>query len=272
MYLLIDYRERDFIKRLSDICVVENDIVQVATVNNCEVQFRITNLPVGDFIITEDLELTNNPNGLRLVIERKTIGDLCSSITDGRFREQKTRLLQSVDDTTKICYMIQGSKRSARMSQTVIIGAITNLLFRHNYRVLQTENDTDTFQTVVLLYKKWLTDAFTTDTVTNNVKLISKSDRMNTDRFIHQLCLVPGVSVTVAEAIKMYLMCPSTEPTESDLELHKSELVPSLKTLIHIYDGLPCDQRESYFSNVKVTSTRKIGPALSKKIYMYFYT
>lgn len=265
MYLLIDYRETDFIKRLSEICIVTNDMVQVATINNCEVTFRVTNLPVGDFIITEDSDFTNNPSALRLVIERKSISDLCSSITDGRFREQKLRLLQSVDDCSKICYMIQGSKQSARMSQTVVGGAITNLIFKHNYRVIQTENAVDTFQTVVLLYKKWLTNAFVQDTlVTSNVKLIRRSESEKSNRFINQLCLVSGVSVTVAKAISESILNKDTADT--------ADTNVSLKRLIDLYNGLDESDRETYFADVKISATRRVGPALSKKIYMYFCT
>ena len=103
MYLLIDYREQDFIKKLSEFTFIENDVLKTITINNKDIHFKITNLIVGDFIIKESLE---NDNSIKVVIERKSIQDLNSSIKDNRFREQKSRLLESIGDPLKICYLI----------------------------------------------------------------------------------------------------------------------------------------------------------------------
>jgi hypothetical protein len=51
MYLLIDYREQDFIKKLSEFTFIENDVLKTITINNKDVHFKITNLIVGDYII-----------------------------------------------------------------------------------------------------------------------------------------------------------------------------------------------------------------------------
>ena len=41
-----------------------------------------------------------------LIIERKTIADLYASIVDGRYREQKARLIKS---GCRFCYLIEGN-------------------------------------------------------------------------------------------------------------------------------------------------------------------
>jgi len=46
---------------------------------------EVKNLDIGDIIIYN--------GSYKLIIERKTINDLVSSIKDGRYREQKMRLL-----------------------------------------------------------------------------------------------------------------------------------------------------------------------------------
>ena len=42
-----------------------------------------------------------------IVIERKSVKDLCSSIVDGRMSEQRNRLIESIQDTNKIIYIIK---------------------------------------------------------------------------------------------------------------------------------------------------------------------
>jgi ERCC4-type nuclease len=288
MYLLIDYREKDFIKKLSEITVVSNETVSTVIINNCQVQFKITNLPIADFIITTNHELNNNAENyidtIKVAIERKSINDLCSSITDGRFREQKTRLLVSIGDTSKICYFIEGSKSKARMSNTIINGAILNLIYKHKYTVVSTENKDDTFFTIVCLYKKWLNNEYelikenqlntnqSHTQVQNNepMKLLKRSDKINSDKFIHQLCLVPGISVSIANVIYSYIKLNNNE-VNNEVNVQKSI---TLKTLIDIYNKLSEEESELYFASVIVSEknnrVRKVGPALSKKIYSYF--
>ena len=156
MFLLVDYRENDYIKRLSEYCEIVNDQIIQTNIMNIDITFKITSLPIADYIILQDI---NDNNTIQLAIERKSIKDLCSSITDGRFREQKQRLLDSINDNNKICYLIEGSvvknDRDIKnnLSNTIINGSLLNLLFKHEYKTIQTENKQDTFNMILLLYK-----------------------------------------------------------------------------------------------------------------------
>ena len=59
----------------------------------------LDNLHLGDIVITY--------MDLKLIIERKTIDDLASSIRDGRLREQKIRLIKNYP-RKNIIYIIEG--------------------------------------------------------------------------------------------------------------------------------------------------------------------
>ena len=59
------------------------------------------NLEIGDIIIY----INEKPT---ILIERKTVKDLASSITDGRLREQKFRISSSSIPKDKIIYLIEG--------------------------------------------------------------------------------------------------------------------------------------------------------------------
>jgi ERCC4-type nuclease len=268
MYLLIDYREQDFIKRVSELYIksqdlnketnteiLTDDVISINILNTC-VYCKITSLPIGDFIIQENVDDTNT---IKMIIERKNIKDLCSSITDGRFREQKQRLLDSINDPDKICYLIEGNKQVSNLSlsDTIINGSILNLLFKHKYHLIQSENKLDTFNIIVLLYKKYKNGDFKeSQNKVSSIKLLKRSDKITENKMIHQLCLIPGVSQKIAQTITNY---PLT----------------SIKCLIDLYNTLE-DQtkKEMLLSELIIDETnkkpRKIGKALSKKIYEYF--
>jgi len=67
-------------------------------------------LPVGDFLwIARPLDRDLHSDGdivLDHIIERKTVKDLCASIVDGRYREQRFRLSKS--NVRSIAYLIEG--------------------------------------------------------------------------------------------------------------------------------------------------------------------
>ena len=60
---------------------------------------QLKQLPLGDILIQH--------NDIEVVIERKTITDLASSIRDGRLREQKIRLIHNYSKRN-IIYIIEG--------------------------------------------------------------------------------------------------------------------------------------------------------------------
>ena len=101
-----------------------------------------TALTVGDFLFKgkqDDIP--------RLIIERKSISDLLCSIKDGRFREQRTRLMET---NVKIIYIIEGNIISDKLIQ----GALENLALRHNICIIPTANEQQTIQVIKSLYNK----------------------------------------------------------------------------------------------------------------------
>ena len=140
LLLEIDYREHDIIKLFK---------------NEKDINTKVCKLIIGDFII-------KNENGdILFVIERKSIKDLCASILDGRMDEQRSRLLESIQDPSKIVYIIEGKKSEAfihgsspGVTKKSINSSILNLIFKHNYRVVFTDSKQDTVDNLVLLYTK----------------------------------------------------------------------------------------------------------------------
>ena len=228
MLLEIDYREREILESL----------------NGDDLKFTSKNLFIGDFIFK------NDNDEIILIVERKTFKDLCASIIDSRFREQKERLLESVPDPSKILYILEGSKRNLKgkgsLSKTIMDSAVQNLLFKHQFKVLFTESLDDTVDQLKMLYNKLykkMSEMNCSSVI--ETMLIKKSTKIIDNIYINQLSVIPGVSVGIARKI--------------------SDHYPSLFDLIKAY--MQSESPESLLTNIQVTDKRKLGKCLSKKIY-----
>jgi len=93
MIIKVDTRETDLLQHLnhqiSIIPVFKSIIIQTET------------LPIGDIIICDDIED-------KLIIERKSVSDLLSSIKDGRYEEQSYRLNGINHHNHNIIYLVEG--------------------------------------------------------------------------------------------------------------------------------------------------------------------
>ena len=86
MELNIDYREKSLLERFPNI--------------------QPKNLTLGDITIEKD--------GKEIIIlERKTVSDLASSICDGRYKEQSFRMNEHPTPNHNIMYIIEGSLDTA---------------------------------------------------------------------------------------------------------------------------------------------------------------
>lgn len=229
--LEIDYRERDIITLFENI---KEDIKTP--------RFKVCNLIIGDFIIKKEEDIL-------FVIERKSIKDLCASITDGRHTEQKNRLLESIQDPKKIIYIIEGKKsetfingNSPIVTKKSINSAILNLTFKHNYQVIFTESKQDTIDNIVLLYNKIKNNELE-PVVGSKINVIKKSDKINNNIFINMISVIPGVSEKIA------------------VKIH--EKYNTLNDLIKAYNLIENENDKKKM----LSEISKVGKVLSEKIY-----
>ena len=91
------------------------------------------------------------------IFERKTLQDLQASILDGRYKEQKARLLSNVSQKY-ITYIIEGdnilASNTYEKNKSMIQGAYLHTLFRDNIRILYTKNIEETTTLILLLSTK----------------------------------------------------------------------------------------------------------------------
>ena len=173
--------------------------------NDSAINYTTKNLLIGDFIIKTNEEIT-------YIIERKSILDLSASIIDGRFREQKQRLIESINNPSKIIYIIEGSKKNVKnLPKNTIDSAILNLVFKHGFNVIQTENIQDTYENISLLLIKCSEINHTSENKNNNVLIaLKRSSKIMQNIMVYMLSSIPGVSILIAEKIHEKYKCMKT--------------------------------------------------------------
>lgn len=134
MKLVIDYREKELIKQINQLVLFTPSFKKIEVVTE--------NLPIGDILI-QDQDDTNE-----LIIERKTIPDLLSSIKDGRYEEQSYRLNGIPHNNHNIIYLIEGDTNNKKFFQKIdkltFYSTILSLNFYKGFSVIKTQNMTET--------------------------------------------------------------------------------------------------------------------------------
>jgi len=216
MQVVIDCREHKIIQQLNATAAFEYDVKQ---------------LDIGDIHICDPE--TNNP---LCVIERKTISDLESSIVDGRYKEQKARMVGS---GFPILYIIEYTDVTRRS-----FGAIINTQVRDRIPMMYSSGVTETIKIINHLMTKEV--AFF---INNNEHVyegysavhIKKSKNITvSDIYVSQLAIIPGISRNIGNAIK--------------------QEYPSMSSLI-------CAFNASNTPATMLTSIKKVGTLLSKRIF-----
>lgn len=182
------------------ICKIDNrerDLIQLFQNNNVAIQSY--NLDIGDIQIHYVDE--NNEDYLLTIIERKTYDDLSTSIKDGRYKEQKNRILNSIPQNIRKIYLIEGNKNNFTLPQNILDGTITNTIIRDNIHIFISKNINDTYKFInnitknIHKYKDNIinnkNNILTSDVLINS----SKKSNMNSETcFINMMSGIPGIS------------------------------------------------------------------------------
>lgn len=188
-----------------------------------------------------------------LLIERKTINDLASSISDGRYHEQKSRLLSAKDQGINIIYLIEGIyEQNKYMTYETYKGCIFNTISRDQIPVYLTNNFEETIDFICELSKR-LPDNYNKSKKLQNytTKVIKKENLTPNICYINQLKQIPGISDEIANAIiKEYSTMPK---------------------LIQKYDDCIDNEEKSLLLSNIIINKRRLGDKLSHKIYSFFF-
>ena len=107
-----------------------------------DIEIVVEVLPLGDAIITNGVDD-------KVIIERKSLGDLASSIKDGRYEEQSYRLNGIEHHNHNIIYLIEGDMNRLnlfkdRVDKNMLYSAMVSLNHYKGFSVLRTSNIDET--------------------------------------------------------------------------------------------------------------------------------
>lgn len=167
----------------------------------------LENLDLGDI---QFLDLMSKE--VLIIIERKTLSDLSSSIKDGRYKEQKERLLHSMKSKVRKIMLIEGDNfDNFNMSKQTFNSVIINTMIRDNIHVHLSKNKDETIEfieNIIIQLPKYLEDLQKeiihneTKTYTNefSCKTSKKGNLTGDVCFRNMLSQIPGVSTNIATA------------------------------------------------------------------------
>jgi ERCC4-type nuclease len=244
--LIIDTREHA-LKR----CLGSGFTSKALTVGDIWIQ-RVELLPTGTSEAPQPAELAASVNGL--IFERKSLADMQASLFDGRWREQKARLLHVCHEhKMRPAYILEGSLSFPPSNLTVsaIRKLVNRLQFHHDIPVLWSETVDDTadlvktaleqFQADPTAFEKWSGESGAEKgAYWQTLSAVKKTNNDDPETFARQvLALCPGLSIQVADAIMK-----AAGPKLADV-FAKDE-----KTL----------------ADIKAPSGRRVGPAVAKRL------
>lgn len=200
-----------------------------------------------------------DPGRTLVLVERKSLADLAASISDGRYREQKARLLEAVggDQRARAVYVIEGGTLGgdpdrapvqSAVKADSLWGMIVNSTFRDRLSVLRTAS---TEETALLLVKIALLVATGNDdaksaAVAGLQKTPSAARKdLPGGLFACMLSQLPGCSLTRASAV-----------------------ATKFGSISALCLDLQADRvgTEKQIAELKADGSRRLGPALAARI------
>jgi crossover junction endonuclease MUS81 len=241
MELIIDNREKKIINQIT------------------KFKFSLKNLELGDYVYN----LNNNPY---IIIERKTVQDLAASIKDGRYREQKIRLLEEQQKGVKIIYLIEGNVhlKTSGIPSSTFFSVIINGMIRDNIYTYISKNIEESVKFIEKIYQqleKTKNEINSKNTEKLHEKLHENIENIDIEYasciksnkkenlthhvcYINQLSQIPGISTKIA-----------------------SSIVNKYPTMLKLINKLEIDEGD-LLEDHKI-GNRRIGKILSQRIFEY---
>ena len=243
MLLKIDCRENKLIPLVEDLVTSYN-----TTNSNNTITLETGNLNIGDIMIIDDSDKDNYKN--LLIIERKTINDLASSINDGRYTEQSFRLDKSSIHNHNIIYLIEGDIRQynggTRINKNTLYSSMVSLNTYKGFSLQRSFDINETaniiLQTVCKLiknkfktdfhYKNEIDESNESNSIAKSTEYIdvikhAKKSNINKDN-VNEIMLsqLPSVSINVSKTIMSKFKTMKNLITELDKD---SQVLDNLK-------------------------------------------
>jgi ERCC4-type nuclease len=269
MKLLIDNREPESIIKYINYL---NDLLED------KINIEIKSLDVGDYIFFDEIENKN-----MIIIERKSLSDLESSIKDGRYTEQSYRLTNIQDiHNHNIYYLIEGNISNYKNKKFIntIYSTLISLNYYKGFSVIKTLNNIETAESIFYFFCKILKEKkkngyylnFLSNNLDKNENNLDKNENNldkngpsndKTDSYLENIKIKKKENITLENINMLMLMqIPSVnyKSAKSILDTHKT-----IKNLvIELENNINC------LNNIKYQdSNRKINKTTIENIKNY---
>ncbi|XP_038831700.1 crossover junction endonuclease MUS81 [Salvelinus namaycush] len=285
----------DFIETTGGSTACKQELVKELQRNG--VTFDVRKLNVGDFLWVAKERVAPVSGQLRAppsrelvldyIIERKRMDDLCGSIIDGRFREQKFRLKRC--GLQKPIYLVEECGSAAAhlsLPETTLQQAIVNTQVVDGFFVKRVQDVKESVAYLTVM-TRYLTKLY------QNRTLVCRSRELEGDGQNEEECggreredpscslisfpefnqgAVKNKCQTVREVFARQLM--QISGLSGDKAVAILEHYSTLHSLLKAYEQCPSDtEREKLLSSIRYGKLkRNLGPALSRTVYQLYCT
>jgi crossover junction endonuclease MUS81 len=241
------------------------------------------NLAVGDIIIRY--------HEYEFILERKTIADLLSSIKDGRYKEQKIRLVSYMKEKMshrRIAYILEGDVFAessifySESDKNTVLGFLVSSNMRDNIPIFHAKDRHSTKSILEKLTYRLMKDTkdffpkaiqngggsassasseiqhppILDEPYTATIKMKKKENLNSSSWWLLSLTQIPGVSHSMAEMIII--------------------TYPTIESLISQYQNpdIPLTNKEMLLADIRISpsdTARKLGKVVSTRIYQFIF-
>ena len=289
---------------LGDIHIIEKDAS-----NNTTTTTATTATTTTATTKTATTATTTATNRIKYIIERKTIDDLIASLKDGRYKEQKLRVLSSLKtkpdlEQTEYLYLIEGNTVAYKDDiKKSYYGTYISLLLRDNIKIVKTDNLEETTRFLNRLIDRInlkndlkphsLKDANTNVGANTYLEAIKSKKKDNVTPSSCQslfLNVIPGISINIATKImEKYVTIgdlydeykkidslkegeggeKSSESNSDTLKKEGEKSKKANKLKKAKKVKTRVELKEELLKDIQIGSSRKLGGVLSKRVYNY---
>jgi crossover junction endonuclease MUS81 len=241
----------------------EKDLIKLFEIKEHKYNYTLENLDIGDI---QFVDATTNE--ILILIERKTLADLCASIKDGRYKEQKERMIHSIKKNIRKIILIEGTCMDQfTLPQSTYSSVIINTMIRDNIHIHICNNINETVQfieNIILQIPKYYSD-LQNEIILEQPKTFQNEYNCSTTKkenitqkicFRNMLSQIPGISNSIASVfVEKY------GNMENFINTVKTNGNNDKKSIIKLIGS------EQHGKN-----NRKVGDKTGEKIYLFLFS
>ncbi|KAK8620868.1 hypothetical protein V6N13_067329 [Hibiscus sabdariffa] len=229
-----------------------------------KIKINVRRLPIGDGIWIARHKHLSGEYVLDFIVERKNVNDLCSSIRDNRYRDQKLRLLRS--GLKKLIYLVEGDPNSSEAAESIKTACFTTEILE-GFDVQRTSGLHDTLRKYAYLTRA-ITQYYKQHLPEDDSRLTGVCPPFN--EFIQRCQELDKVTVRDVFSIQLMQVPQVTE----EVAIAVVDLYPTLVSLARAYsllllgkEGDVCAQEEM----LRKQSNNVVSSVASKNIFRFVW-